>query len=311
MERALVTGAAGFVGSVLVPHLLQEGYLVRALDRFTHRGTPGLAACCGHPNLEVIKGDVRDSELLRSCLKDVHTIIPLAAIVGAPACNLDKNAAETINWGAIVRLACLKTSEQRLLYPNTNSGYGTTKHGEVCTENTPLKPISHYGLVKKEAEDFILTMSNCCSFRFATAFGASPRHRTDLLVNDFVYRAVKDRFVMLFESQFRRNYIHVRDIARVFVHAMRNWDKFKQGVFNVGLPDTLTKGALCYKIEQHIPNFVWHEDDFSKDPDKRDYEVSNEKLYSRGFTPLFDLDYGVKELINLYKMLPPGEYANA
>ena len=238
-------------------------------------------------------------------------IIPLAAMVGFPLCDFDPIAAETINLRSIEALLELRRNEQKILYPCTNSGYGIGKSDKYCTEDTPLNPISIYGKTKVAAESLILSSGNSISFRLATVFGVSPKMRIDLLVNDFVYRAVNDRAVVIFEGNFKRNYIHVRDVVRVFIHGIENFEKMKNEAYNVGLSDAnLSKLELCSKIKEFIPDFVFLESSIGKDPDKRDYIVSNQKIERSGFTPNYSLENGIKELIKAYTIIKNAQYAN-
>jgi len=306
----LVTGGAGYLGSTLVPMLLAEGHRVTVLDNFMFNQAP-LSQLCADPNFEVYRGDVRDTELMKAYLRNADMIIPLAALVGAPLCNNDKTGAESINRDAIVSLIKLASKEQRILMPVTNSGYGVGEEGKFCTEETPLRPISFYGRTKVEAERAVLERGNSISFRLATVFGMSPRMRIDLLVNDFVYRAVNDRAVVLFEAHFKRNYIHVRDVARAFIHGINRFDSMRNEAYNVGLSDAnLSKLELCQRIQQHLPKFVFLEAPIGEDPDKRDYIVSNEKIERTGYQPAFSLDDGIRELIKGYRMIRNSLYGN-
>lgn len=309
MERVLVTGSAGFVGCALVPHLLREGYAVRALDRFRH-AHPGLLHLAGDPNLEIVKGDVRDAPTMREALKGVDWIIPLAAVVGAPACDANPFDAVSINVGAISCLLAERGKDQRIICVNTNSGYGTTPPGEVCTEETPLRPVSLYGRTKVEAEWTVMDKGNAVAFRLATAFGVSSRMRLDLLVNDFVWRAVRDKAVVLYEPHFRRNYIHVNDVARAFVHAMRNWSAMGDKVYNVGELNC-TKRLLCEMIGFEVPGFRYFESDHARDVDQRDYQVSTARMAAMGFHSTVGINPGIKELVKAYRMMPVGGFANA
>jgi len=309
-HSVLITGGAGYLGSVMVDALLADGHRVTVLDNFMFGQTP-LNHLCAHPQFNVVRGDARNENLLRSVLKDVDCIIPLAALVGAPLCDRDTTGAESINRGAVVSLTKLASREQRILLPVTNSGYGVGEAGKFCTEETPMRPISLYGRTKVEAEKAVLDRRNCITFRLATVFGMSPRMRIDLLVNDFVYRAVNDRAVVLFEAHFKRNYIHVRDVSRVFIHGLRNFAAMKDQPYNVGLSDAnLSKAELCERIKLHLPQFVFMEARIGEDPDKRDYIVSNEKVEKTGFKPKYSLDDGIQELIKGYRMVNNSRYGN-
>lgn len=306
----LVTGGAGYLGSVLVPELLKLGHKVTVLDTFMF-GQNSLLECCANNNFDVIRGDARDEDTLKSILKNIEYIIPLAALVGAPLCGRDKIGTITTNRDAVISLAKLASKEQRIIYPCTNSGYGIGQKGTYCTEETPLKPISHYGIAKVEAEKALLDRGNSISLRLATVFGMSPRMRIDLLVNDFTYRAVKDRFVVVFEGHFKRNYIHIRDVARAFMHAIDNFDAMKNEPYNVGLSDAnLSKLELCAKIKEQVPDFVYLEAPIGEDPDKRDYIVSNEKIERTGFKPVYSLEMGIGELIKGYRIITNSKYSN-
>jgi nucleoside-diphosphate-sugar epimerase len=305
-ETVLVTGGAGYIGSVLVPALLAGGHSVTVLDNFMYNQT-SLLDHCSSQNLTVTRGDCRDREALRGVLHDADIVIPLAAIVGAPACDADPTAARSTNLEAIRMLLEMRSKSQRILFPNTNSGYGIGAKETLCTEETPLRPLSLYGRTKVEAEKTILDAGNAVCFRLATVFGASPRMRVDLLVNDFVYRAVRDRVVVIFEGHFRRNFIHVRDVARVFLHGIERFDAMRGQTFNVGLDDAnLSKLELCERIRIHVPGFLYLEAPIGEDPDKRDYIVSNAKLVKTGFVPAFSIDDGIRELVKAYTILGTG-----
>lgn len=309
-DLVLVTGGGGYIGSVLVPTLLSEGFRVRVLDTFRHR-QPSLLAHCLDGRLEVVRADCRNERTVRAALQGVSWIIPLAAIVGAPACDADPMAATSTNVEAVRLLLRLRSREQRTLFPVTNSGYGIGETGTFCTEESPLRPISLYGRSKVEAEKAVLDAGQSITFRLATAFGASARMRLDLLVNDFTYRAVKDRFVVLFEAHFKRNYIHVRDIARVFIHGMRSFERMQGKSYNVGLSDAnLSKFELCQVIKTVLPHFQFMEAPIGEDPDKRDYIVSNARLEGTGFKPAVGLPDGIRELVKAYTMLPASEFTN-
>ncbi len=308
--KILITGGAGYLGSVLTPTLLGQRHEVTVLDSFMFRQN-SLLDCCPHPGFSVVRGDCRDEAVVKPLVSKADVIIPLAALVGAPLCDRDQLAAETTNHGAVALLCRLASREQRILMPVTNSGYGVGERGKFCTEESPLRPISLYGVTKVKAEQAILDRENSISFRLATAFGVSPRMRIDLLVNDFVHRAVHDRAVVIFEGHFKRNYIHVRDVARVFMHALEKFEAMKGKPYNVGLDDAnLSKLELCAVIQKHLPKFVFLEAPIGEDPDKRDYIVSNARLAATGFKPEWSLDRGIAELIKAYTILRQGIYSN-
>lgn len=306
----LVTGGAGYIGSVLVPELLARGYHVTVVDNFLFQQV-SLAHVCADSNFTLVRGDVRDESLIGSLLAKLDVIIPLAALVGAPICSRDPSTAEAVNLQAPLAMLRRMSSAQRLLMPITNSGYGIGEPGKVCTETSPMRPVSLYGRLKVDLEKAVLDRGNAISFRLATVFGMSPRMRLDLLVNDFVYRAVTDRAVVLFESHFKRNYVHVRDVARAFLHGLDHFDAMKNEPYNVGLSDAnLSKRELCECIQRHVPQFVYVEAPIGEDPDKRDYIVSNEKIERTGFRPIYSLDMGIVELIKGYSMIRNTIYSN-
>jgi nucleoside-diphosphate-sugar epimerase len=295
---------------VLVPHLLADGHHVTVVDTLVYRQTP-LLECCIDPRFDFIHGDCRDEALMRRLVAQADAIIPLAAIVGAPACRRDEVAAVTTNYGAIDLLSRYRSPAQKVLIPITNSGYGIGESGVMCTEESPLRPISLYGRTKVDAEKLLLDEGEAISFRLATVFGAAPRMRLDLLVNDFVHRAVTDSAVVLFEAHFKRNYIHVRDVARVFVHGLRNYDGMKGRPFNVGLSDAnVSKLELCQRIQQYLPRFVFMEAAVGEDPDKRDYIVSNERIAATGWRTQYSLDEGIQELIKAFRIVQQNAYKN-
>tara|TARA_Y100000816_G_C26108314_1_gene590089 strand:- start:10384 stop:11322 length:939 start_codon:yes stop_codon:yes gene_type:complete len=309
-QKVLVTGGAGYIGSVFVPQLLAKDYQVTVLDNFMYK-QDSLLDICYHPDLNMIVGDVRDAEMFKKEIEKHDIIIPLAAIVGAPACDRDKTLATAINQTQIENIAKWVSKDQMVLYPVTNSGYGIGQDGIFCTEETPLNPISHYGITKVAGERALLNKGNAVTFRLATVFGTAPRMRMDLLVNDFVHRAFNDRFIVLFESHFKRNYIHIRDIASVFFHAIENYNALKKESYNVGLSDAnLSKMELCEKIKTHLPNFHIFESEIAEDLDKRDYIVSNEKIEATGWKPEYSIDDGIKELIKAYSFLKLNPYNN-
>ncbi len=307
--KILVTGGAGYLGSVMVPKLLAEGHQVVVLDNLMYNQS-SLLDCCHIDELDIVRGDTRDEALVKELIKDVDAIFPLACLTGAPLCKKDPKGAEAIIVEAVDMILRLKGKDQMVIYPTTNSGYGVGQEGKFCTEETPLNPISFYGKFKCDAENKILGAGGI-TLRLATAFGVSPRMRLDLLVNDFVYRAVYDRFVVLFEAHFKRNYIHVRDVANAFIHSLNNFDKMKGEPYNVGLSDAnLSKLELCEEIKKHVPEFYFVESEIGEDPDKRDYIVSNEKLEKTGFKQEVSLSRGIKELVKAYQIIKRNQYAN-
>jgi len=309
-ENILVTGGAGYLGSTLVPALLGKGFGVTALDNFMFR-QDSLSHVCHHPDFHLIRGDARDESTLKPLIAKADIVIPLAALVGAPLCNRDTLGAISTNRDAIITLTKLLSKDQRIIMPITNSGYGIGEEGQFCTEETPLRPISLYGTTKVEAEEAGLAFGNTISLRLATVFGMSPRMRLDLLVNDFVYRAVNDRFIVIFEGHFKRNFIHVRDVARGFLHALENFETMKGEPYNLGLSDAnLSKLELCDRIKAQVPDFTIVEAEIGEDPDKRDYIVSNEKIEKTGYAPAFGLDIGIAELIKGYQMIRNSGFAN-
>jgi|TARA_Y100000031_G_scaffold110894_1_gene122212 nucleoside-diphosphate-sugar epimerase len=309
-KNVLVTGGAGYLGSTLVPELLQRGHRVTVVDNFMF-GQASLNHACFHPNFSVVKGDIRSRDTMAPLLKKAEVVIPLAAYVGAPLCNRDPVGAQTINHDAVMLMLDLLSNEQWVLMPTTNSAYGSGDKDNFCTEDSPLRPISKYAIDKVEVEQHLMEHANAASFRLATVFGMSPRMRIDLLVNDFTYRAVHDRFVVLFESHFKRNYIHVRDVASVFLHGIDNFEKMSGQIYNVGLSEAnLSKRELCEAIQKHVEDFVFIEAEVGKDPDQRNYIVSNEKIEATGFKPQVSLDVGISELVKGYSMISNRRYGN-
>jgi nucleoside-diphosphate-sugar epimerase len=308
--KILITGGAGYIGSVLTPTLLAEGHEVTVVDNFYFKQST-LLDCCRYENFRVVRGDARDERLIKDLAPKADLIIPLAALVGVPLCNTDAVATQSTNQDAIEMLCRVASPNQWIIMPVTNSGYGVGEQGKHCTEDSPLRPISTYGVTKVKAEEAVLKRENSISFRLATVFGLSPRMRIDLLVNDFVHRAVNDRAVVIFEGHFKRNYIHIRDVVRVFQHGMANFKAMKGKPYNVGLDDAnLSKVELCAVIKKHLPKFVYLEAPIGEDPDKRDYIVSNARLAATGFKPEWSLDRGITELIKGYTILRNSIYSN-
>lgn len=310
MHKILVTGGAGYLGSIMVPELLQMGHQVTVVDNFMFKQN-SLAHVCADKNFQLIRGDVRDDSLMKKKYQEADVIIPLAALVGAPLCERDPITATAVNKKVIEKMVDFLSDEQWVLMPITNSGYGIGNRGAICTEESPLNPISLYGRDKVDAEAAVLSRKNSISFRLATVFGMSPRMRLDLLVNDFTYRAFNDRALVLFESHFKRNYIHVRDVTHAFIFGMQNFNKMKGEVFNVGLSDAnLSKKELAEKIKKYLPALTIIDAEIGEDPDKRDYIVSNAKIEAMGFKPLHSLDDGIQELIKGFSMIKNTLYTN-
>ncbi len=309
-QSILVTGGAGYLGSILVPELLAAGHRVTVLDNFMWRQN-SLGHVCANANFDVVDGDARNVATLKPLVAKADYVFPLAGLVGAPLCDKDPIGATSTNRDAVGALAGLMSREQRIIIPITNSGYGVGDQGSFCDEDSPLRPISLYGRDKVAAEKIALERGNAISLRLATVFGMAPRMRIDLLVNDFVYRAINDRVVVLFEAHFKRNYIHIRDVARAFIHAMTTFDAMNGRPFNVGLSDAnLSKAELCERIKAHLPSFQYFEAPVGEDPDKRDYIVSNSRIEATGYAPAFGLDDGIRELIKGYRMIRNRVYGN-
>ena len=309
-HKILVTGGAGYLGSTLAPELLRAGHEVTVLDNFMYNQN-SLAHICHDTNFKLVRGDVRLKRDLTPLLKEAEIIIPLAALVGAPICDRDPVGAKTINHDSMLELFDLVGDQQCILMPTTNSAYGTGDENNYCTEESELRPISSYAKEKVAVEKALMRRKNSISFRLATVFGMSPRMRIDLLVNDFTYRATNDRFLILFESHFKRNFIHVRDVTKAFLHSIENYDKMRGEVFNVGLSEAnLSKKELCNAIQKHVPDFIFQEAAVGKDPDQRNYIVSNKKIEGSGFKPDKSLDAGIIELIKGYRMIKNSRYGN-
>ena len=308
--RILVTGGAGYLGSILVPELLARGNKVTVIDNFMWDQN-SLAHVCQNPDFEVVRGDVRNKDTMLPLIKKADILIPLAAYVGAPLCAKDPVGATTTNYDAIYMMLKNVSKYQRILMPTTNSAYGSGDQKNFCAEDSPLRPISLYAIEKVKVEEELMQHPNAISFRLATVFGMSPRMRIDLLVNDFTYRAVHDRFVVLFEANFKRNYIHVRDVTRAFIHGIENYEKMNGQIYNVGLSvANVSKKELCLAIQKQLSDFVFVEAPIGKDPDQRNYIVSNEKIEKTGYRPQVSLDAGIRELIKGFTMIRNTKYGN-
>lgn len=309
--QILVTGGAGYVGSTLVPLLLESGYRVTVLDNFLYRQA-SLNHVCHHPGFDVVRGDVRRQDVIVPLLARADMVIPLAGYVGAPLCAADPISAESVNRDAVLMMLRLLSPAQAVLMPTTNSAYGSGDARNFCTEESPLRPVSRYAMDKVAVEQSLMQHPAAISFRLATVFGMSPRMRRDLLVNDFTWRAVHEHSVVLFEGHFRRNYIHVRDVARVFLHGIARFDSMRGGIYNVGLSDAnLSKAELCARIKAQLPDFHVAEAPIGRDPDQRNYIVSNARIEATGFRPQTGIDAGIAELIKGYRMMGPGDFRNA
>ncbi|MCP5468949.1 MAG: NAD(P)-dependent oxidoreductase [Chlamydiales bacterium] len=309
-KRILITGGAGYIGSILTPLLLEKGYRITVLDNLMYRQV-SLLECFGHPSFKFIKGDCLDEPLLEKLMNEADVVIPLAAIVGAPACKESPAYAKMVNFDAVDLVIKHLKQNQLVVFPNTNSGYGVGESGIHCTEESPLRPVSLYGKWKVEIEQKLLETGQAVSLRLATVFGVSPRMRLDLLVNDFTYRACHDRTIVVFEENFKRNYIHVRDVAQAFLFAIEHADQMKGQAFNVGLSEAnLSKKELCETIKKYVDKLYYHAAPIGKDPDQRNYIVSNEKLEGLGWKPTKSLESGIEELVGAFTMIKYNQFAN-
>lgn len=310
MTHVLITGGAGYIGSILTPLLLENGYKVTVIDNLYYHQI-SLLDCFGNTNFTFVQGDVTNEALMKKHLESADIIIPLAALVGAPACAKNPTLTKLVNYDAVEFILNNVGPTQKILFPNTNSGYGIGDGNDLCTEESPLRPVSLYGKLKVEIESLLLQSNQAVCFRLATVFGVSPRMRTDLLVNDFTYRAVHDGSIILFEEHFKRNFIHIKDVANAFLFGIEHYEEMKGETFNVGLSSAnITKRELCEKIQKHIPNLYIHGAPIGEDPDKRDYIVSNAKLESLGWKAQKSLDDGIRELISAFRMIKSNAYAN-
>ena len=308
--KILVTGGAGYLGSVLCEHLLNAGYRVTVIDNLMY-GQHSLFSLCANPHFEFVFGDARNEMLMRGLLKATDVLIPLAAVVGTPACNRDPWLARSVNLEAVRLMNRLRGPDQLVVFPNTNSGYGTKSGDAYCTEETPLEPISLYGQTKVQAEIELLDSPNVITLRLATVFGMSLRMRLDLLVNHFVHAAVTDGYIVIFEKDFKRNYVHIRDVADCFIHCIEHADRMVGRPYNVGLNEAnLSKAELALRIKEYVPKFYVHFSEVGRDPDKRNYIVSNERLFQTGFKARRTLDEGIQELLKGYRMLGRGQFEN-
>jgi nucleoside-diphosphate-sugar epimerase len=312
-QRVLVTGGLGYLGSVLCEHLLDAGFQVKALDNLMYgTGQQGLFHLCARPAFDFVKGDVRDEAVMKSAVRDADVIVHLAAIVGVPACDRDPHLATTVNLDSVRLLNRLRSPSQLVLFPNTNSGYGVTDGSTFCTEDSPLQPISLYGRTKVDAENHLLDSPNTIALRLATVFGMSPRMRLDLLVNHFVYTALTEGYIVIFEKDFKRNYVHVRDVADCMLHCIAQAPRMVGKAYNLGLDSAnLSKEELARKVQQHVSRFYVHFAAIGQDPDKRNYVVSSQRLREAGFEARRSLDQGIQELLKGYRMMGRALFKNA
>ena len=310
MRKILVTGGAGYIGSILVPELLEKGYAVTVIDNFMYR-QPSLASVISNPNLNLVYADVRDYGTVKKYISKADVVIPLAAIVGAPACAKDPLAASSINKDATIWLFNQLSNAQQVIMPTTNSAYGSGENNNYCDENSPLRPLSLYAKDKVLVEQELMQNARATSLRLATVFGISPRMRLDLLVNNFVHRALTDKFIVLFEGQFKRNYVHVRDVSRAFCFAIEHPEKMQGEIFNFGLSEAnISKQELCEAIKMQLPEFIFLDAPFAKDPDQRNYVVSNEKIERTGMKASLNLSTGIAELIKGLRMFGNNPFSN-
>jgi len=308
--HVLITGGSGYLGSIMSERMLAEGYDVTVVDSLRFQQN-SLFHLCANPNFEFVNGDVRDEGLMSRLVSKADVIVPLAAVVGAPACAQDPWLTREVNVEAVRTINKLRSQEQLVVYPTTNSGYGTQTGDVMCTEETPLEPISLYGRTKSEAEGLVLDSANAMTLRLATVFGVSPRMRLDLLVNHFTHEAVTSGYIVIFEKDFKRNYVHIRDVADCFIHCIQNSHKMIGRPYNVGLDAAnLSKEELALKIQEYVPNFYLHFSEIGSDPDKRNYIVSNQRLREAGFEAQRTLDGGILELLKAYRMMGRGSYQN-
>lgn len=308
--QVLVTGGAGYLGSVLCEHLLDAGYRVTVIDNLKYRQR-SLFHLCAHPAFDFEFGDVRNEVLMRRLITRADVLIPLAAVVGAPACDRDPWLARAVNLEAVQLLNRLRSWSQLVVFPTTNSGYGTKSHDAYCTEDTPLEPISLYGQTKMQAEADLLDSPYAITLRLATVFGVSPRMRLDLLVNHFVYAAAMHRYIVIFQKDFRRNYVHARDVADCFIYCIEHAETMVGRCYNFGLDTAnLSKEQLALKIKEHVPDFRIEFASFGEDPDRRDYIVSSQRMRAAGFEARRSLDEGIKELLKGYRMMAWGSFEN-
>lgn len=308
--RVLITGGAGYLGSVLSQRLLDAGFQVTVVDNLIYQQY-SLFHLCASQDFDFVFGDVRDEPLMRRLVGQADILIPLAAVVGAPACDRDPSLAVSVNLEAVRLINRCRDFSQLIVYPTTNSGYGAQSGDVFCTEDTPLEPISLYGRTKTQAEQELLEAANVITLRLATVFGMSPRMRLDLLVNHFVYTAVTEGYIVIFEKDFKRNYIHIRDVADCFLYCIQNAKSMAGRPYNAGLDSAnLSKEELALRIKEQVPGFYIHYAQVGSDPDKRNYIVSNQRLREAGFEAKRPLEQGITELIKGFQMLKRVPFKN-
>ena len=306
--KVLITGGAGYIGSELIEYLLPR-FDVTVVDNLMYDAS-SLLRYTQNPRFKFVRADIRDLKTLKKLLDSHDIIIPLAALVGFPLCDRDPRGAHEINFEVNQWIADTKSDDQIVIYPCTNAGYGVSRDGSVCTEESPLNPISLYGKTKVAAEGAYKNVENHVTFRLATVFGPSARMRTDLLVNNFTLKALKERLLVLYECEFMRNYVHIADVCRAFTYVIDNWENCKNETYNVGNDAiNMNKLQLAQKIQEHLPLEIIKAE-FTSDPDVRDYIVSSEKFYSKGFECQYDLDDGIRQLITAYSIIDAPWYAN-
>lgn len=308
--KILVTGGAGYVGSALVPALLQNGYEVKVLDNLMYGGV-GLLQCFSYKNFSFQKGDIRDENLIKSLLAGSDAVIHLAAITGYPACKKNEKLAHEVNFLGTQNIGKNLRPEQFIIFASTGSNYGTLS-GKMCTEDTPLAPLTTYGITKTLAEKFLLDNCNTVAYRFATGYGVSPRLRLDLLVHDLVYQALRTKNLVIYEKDYKRTFIHVRDMSSAFLFGLKNAELLKNQVFNIGSESmNFTKEELVNKIKEKLDFYV-HFAEVGKDEDQRNYEVSYQKITSMGWRPSISFDNGLDEVIGALRLVDVNNpYSNA
>ena len=300
MKKVLVTGGAGYIGSKLVTKLLNLNFKVTVIDSLIF-SSKSLNHLFGHKNFNFVKGDVRNKKIMKNLIIKNEFIIPLAALVGAPLCDKNKKEAISVNLESIKYLMKTINKKNKIIYLTTNSGYGVGEKNKYCNEQSPLNPISLYGKTKVDAEKIIMRSKNAIGFRLATVFGYSYRMRTDLLVNNFVYKAIKDKKLAVYEPHFRRNYIHVDDVVEGILYSIKNFNRLKSNVYNLGLSSAnLTKYMLVQKIKKKLKYLKIKIIKNKKDPDQRDYFVSNKKIEKKGFKAKIKIEEGINELIKVF-----------